>query len=283
MIIDFHTHIFPDRIAASAIAKLSQEAHLSPCSDGTAAGLRSVMDRAGTDLSVILPVATSPLQVEKVNQASVRLNEEYEGRGLISFGCIHPAYTGYKEELKRIAALGMKGIKIHPVFQGMDIDSMPFLRILDQAAQLGLIVVTHAGQDIGFPGVIHASPAMCAHVVREIGPFPFVLAHMGGWLDWAEVPLYLAETGVFLDTSFCFGKVTPLQDGHWEEDGIPMLDTDIFLELIHTFGADHVLFGTDSPWTDQKTCLEMLRSLPLSEHEKKQILGQNAQNLLRLS
>ena len=282
MIIDFHTHIFPDRIAASAIAKLGQEAHLSPCSDGTAAGLRSSMDRAGTDLSVILPVATSPKQVEKVNNASAQLNELYEGKGLFSLGCIHPALEGYREELKRIASLGMKGIKIHPVYQGMDIDSLPFLRVLDQAAQLGLLVITHAGQDIGFPGVFHCTPAMCAHVVEEIGRFPFILAHMGGWLDWREVPDCLAGTGVFLDTSFCFGKITPLPDGYWKEEGVPMLDQDNFLELIDIFGADHIIFGTDSPWTDQKTCIEMLQQLPLSKQQKKQILGQNARDLLKI-
>ena len=47
MLIDFHTHAFPEKIAAKAIAKLGRDSGLFPHTDGTAASLRALMHRAG--------------------------------------------------------------------------------------------------------------------------------------------------------------------------------------------------------------------------------------------
>ena len=172
MIIDIHTHTFPEKIAAKAIGKLSLAAHCKTHTDASIPGLIRSMERSGVDRSVLAPVATSPQQVEKINDAAAANCEAFENQGILSFGCIHPEYENYRDELARIQALGLKGIKIHPVYQGMDIDDVRFLRILDRAAELGLVVLTHGGQDIGFPGVVHVSPAMCRHVMDQIGAVP---------------------------------------------------------------------------------------------------------------
>ena len=120
MIIDFHTHTFPDRIADSAIHQLSLKAGIFPHSDGTNAGLLRSMEKAGVDLSVIQPVATSAAQVVKVNDASLHLNEQYEGR-LLSFACMHPDFPNPAEELRRVRELGFKGIKLHLLFSRITI------------------------------------------------------------------------------------------------------------------------------------------------------------------
>ena len=70
MIFDIHTHTFPDKIAHSTIEKLQSMSHTIAFSDGTEAGLRASMDRAGIDGSLVLPVATSARQVVHVNDAS---------------------------------------------------------------------------------------------------------------------------------------------------------------------------------------------------------------------
>ena len=76
MIIDFHTHTFPDAIARTAVDKLQAASHTRPFSDGTAEGLRASMLRAGIAWSLVLPVATSPRQVPHINDAAIRLNGE---------------------------------------------------------------------------------------------------------------------------------------------------------------------------------------------------------------
>lgn len=281
-VIDFHTHTFPDHIAASAIGKLQAASHTRPFSDGTVSGLIKSMTEAGISASVVLPVATSPRQVEHINDASVRLNERSGETGVFSFGCMHPDYQGAARELGRIAGAGLRGIKLHPVYQGVDFDDPRFLRILEAAGALGLTVLIHAGLDVGFPGVEHASPRMIARALKSVGPVRLVLAHMGGWRCWDQAEQLLAGADVYIDTSFSLGAMTPSGDGHYRTaEELALLSEERFVRLIRAFGAERVLFGTDSPWGDQANELRRFLSLPLTDEEKRMILSENAERLLR--
>ena len=282
MIVDIHTHTFPDKIAGRTIEKLQGVSHSAAFSDGTAAGLRASMARAGVDRSVVLPVATHPGQVERVNDASARINETTEETGILSLGCIHPDFANWREELERVAALGLRGVKLHPVYQGVDLDDVRYLRILERCGELGLVVITHAGWDIGFPGQVNCSPQMVLRAVKQVGPVKLVLAHMGGWRCWDEVEELLWDTGVCLDTAFSLGSITPLNDGYYTPEDLPLLDEEGFMALVRKFGPRRVLFGTDSPWDDQAQAIARIRALPLTPEEREAILGGNAVKLLGL-
>ncbi len=277
-----HTHIFPDKISAAVIDKLSRQAGINAFTDGSLRGLRSSMDTAQIDLSVILPVATTASQVEKINSSAAELTEQFAADGIISFGCIHPDYSDYREELSRLKNRGLKGIKIHPVYQDTNLDDVKFLRILDRAAELGLIVVTHAGLDVGFPGVVRCSPQMARRVTAEVGDFKFVLAHMGGWKNWDEVLELLGDTNVLIDTSFSTGKIVPRPDSTWDAADLNLLTPAQFMMFVEVFGARRILFGTDSPWSAPKTSIEFIRNLPLDDDAKAKILGGNAKRLLEI-
>ena len=230
MIIDFHTHTFPDRIAAATIQKLSQAAHIKAYSDGTTAGLTASMKRAGIDLSIVLPVATSPRQVISINDSSARINETTGETGLLSFGCIHPDFEDWHTELARVRSLGLKGIKIHPVYQRADLDDIRYLRILERAGELGLVVVTHNGLDIGFPGETQSSPEKLAKALTEVGPVTVIAAHMGGWKQWDEAAEQLAAFhNLYVDTAFSTGRISPLEEGVYSEAFLSMLDEEAFL------------------------------------------------------
>lgn len=282
MIVDIHTHTFPDKIAFSTVEKLKLMSHTQPFSDGTNAGLAQSMSDAGVDCSLVLPVATNARQVPHVNETSARLNASGPETGIYSFGCMHPDFPDWKEELSRIAALGLKGIKLHPVYQGVNFDDPRYLRILERAAEVGLVVLTHAGRDIGFPDRVNCSPDMVLRAVRQVGPTPLILAHMGGWRNWDEVEELLADTAVYLDTSFSLGKMTPLGDGYYGPGDLDLLSEEQFLRMVRKFGANRILFGTDSPWGDQMAGLEQFRALPLTKEEQTAILGGNAKKLLKL-
>ena len=282
MIIDMHTHIFPEKISASVIDKLSRKAKIAAFTNGTLNDLQNSMDAAQIDLSVILPVATNTSQVEKINSSAAALNEEHFSDGIISFGCIHPDYTNYREELRRVKNYGLKGIKIHPVYQDTNLDDIKFLHILYRAAELDLIVIAHAGLDIGFPGIVRCSPQMAKKVVEEVGDFKFVLAHMGGWRNWDDVLKLLADTKVFIDTAFSTGEIIPRSDFHWEEEDLKMLNAAQFMNFVKIFGSERILFGTDSPWTSQKDSIAFIDNLSLTNTDKNKILGLNAKNLLKI-
>lgn len=279
MIVDFHTHTFPERIAAAALGKLQQASHSLAFSDGTAEGLQASMQRAGIDWSVVLPVATNPAKVSSMNDLSVQLTGK---DGLIYFGCIHPEMDGAEQELERIAALGLKGVKLHPVYQGVDIDDVRFVRILAKAGELGLTVVMHAGDDIGFPGVVRCSPEMTRRALMQAGPVKLICAHMGGWRNWERVADCLADTSAMIDTAFSLGEITPLEQDYYTPEQLRMLDGEGFCQLVRAFGSRRVIFGTDCPWADQQESLAQLRQLPLTEREMQEILGGNAAGLLGL-
>ena len=224
--IDIHTHIFPDKIAASTIETLKGKSHTTPFTDGTLRGLIESMKKFHVDKSVILPVATRPEQVTKINDNAAQINEKFFDAGIISFASIHPSFTNFRAELSRVKNLGFKGIKVHPVYQDANLDDKNFLRIFYRAAELDLIVITHAGLDIGFPNVVRCSPKMARRVVKEIGNFKFILAHMGGWKNWDEVLNELADVEIFLDTAFSTGYIPAQNDGYHKPEDLPLLDAE---------------------------------------------------------
>ena len=284
MIVDLHTHCFPERIAAQTVDKLQAMSHTHPFTDGSAASLRRSMEEAGVDRSVVLPVATNERQVPRVNDASIALNEQSAQTGVVSFGCMHPDFDSWKAELSRLDREGVRGIKLHPVYQGVFLDDARYLRILDRCAELGLAVLTHAGRDVGFPDAQDfVSPERIASAVRQTDGVTLICAHMGGWRQWDEVERLLPETGVYLDTSFALGALTPNGDGYYRTDeSLALLSPERFVRLVRAFGAARVLFGTDSPWGGQRESLAQFRALPLTEQEQSAILGENAQRLLNL-
>ena len=135
MTIDFHTHIFPEKIAAKTIAKLETKADVKAYANGREESLLQSMKHAGIDVSVVLPVVTAPEQFETVNRFAVSLNEKYSGKDvrLLSFGGIHPDTADYKEKLRRIRQMGLQGIKLHPDYQDTYFDDIKYMRILEEA------------------------------------------------------------------------------------------------------------------------------------------------------
>ena len=185
----------------------------------------------------------------------------------------------YKEILRDISDKGLKGIKLHPDYQGTFFNDIRYKRIISYASELGLIVVTHAGQDIGLPDIVHCTPAMAEEVLDDVKPDKLVLAHMGGWQMWQDVLDRLCGRNVYLDTAFSYGQIQYKEgvDHRWK-----LMDSDMFRAIINRHGADKILFGTDSPWSDQSESIADIDGLRLAEDEKRKIMGENAAGLLNL-
>lgn len=180
MIVDFHTHTYPDKIVSKTLELLVSRSKTKPASDGTLAGLQHSMAQSGVDISVVLPVVTAPHQVERINTVAKTVTAQFTGSGVWSFGGIHPGNDNYKEILNGIKSAGLKGIKLHPDYQDAMFNDIRYKRIIGYATELGLVVVVHAGVDIGLPSVTHCTPDMVCEVLDEVQPERLVLAHMGG-------------------------------------------------------------------------------------------------------
>ena len=267
MIIDFHTHIFPDKIAQKTIDFLSSKGGIPAFSDGTKQGLLSRMEEAGVDVSVTLPVLTSPSQFDSVNRFATDINQEFvnEKRRLISFAGIHPECEDIDGKMAFIAKSGFLGVKIHPDYQETYINDEGYVRILECAAEYGLIVITHAGVDVAYSDV-HCPPHLALELIRRVPYAKLVLAHMGG-VDMFDKALdLLCGENVYLDTAYV----------------LRFVGEEKFKKMLERHGEDKILFASDSPWSDIRGDVDILRSFDISNTAKEKIFCENARALLKI-
>ena len=264
MVIDFHTHVFPDKIAGRTIEVLEGNSNFKAAIPGTLDALLSSMERNAIDHSVVLPIATKPSQRASILRFAVEIDKL---PNITSFGSVHPDSDDVKGDIRRIKEAGLKGIKLHPDYQGFFIDDVKAVRTITLAAEEDLTVIVHAGEDIAFPDVHHCTPQRIRRILPDIKGCRFVCAHLGGWRYWDDVERYLMDTDVYIDTCFTFG---------WCE-------TEQIVRILKNFNPDRILFGTDSPWDDQGKAVEQLKSTGLPENLLRKILHQNAQVLLGMS
>jgi predicted TIM-barrel fold metal-dependent hydrolase len=261
-IIDVHTHIWPDTLAAAAVSAVGSQGHIGAHYDGTVAGLKAAMDRAGVDISVVLPVATKPGQVRTINDWAASLRDDPR---IVPFGAMHPDFEDPGAEIARMRGLGITGFKMHPEYQAFEPLDPKLEPVYAAAIENGMTLLFHAGGDVAFD-TVRGTPAVFATLLDTWPELHAVLAHMGGFRQWHEVTGRLAGRDVYFDTAYTLGH----------------LPDDEFVALAREHGCSRVLFGSDGPWTDVAQQIEHLRRLPFTADEFAAILGGNAERLLGL-
>ena len=260
MIIDFHTHAFPERIAERAIEKLSYTSGgLIPQTDGTVESLKYLMKKDGIDKSVVLAIATNEKQQTAVND----FIKAQETDDIIPFGSVYPHAENALEELERIHSMGLKGIKLHPEYQQFFVDDEKMKSIYKKISELGLIVLFHAGEDFGYPAPYHATPERLRKAAKWIDT-PMICAHWGGAGMGEDVLKYLCDIPVYFDTAFCYGS----------------MPKDRAQRILDKKGADYIIFGSDCPLHAPSWDIKMIETLELTEGEKEKIYYKNAVKLL---
>ena len=264
-IIDMHTHIFPEKIAAKTLAHLSSIIQLEPYTNGMKEGLIQSSEDAGITLSVVQPVVTKVEQFDSINRFAMTLQEG----PLLSFGGIHPADETYKERLRYLKDSGLKGIKIHPDYQDIYFDDIRVKRLVSYANEIGLIVLTHAGIDPLCPDDIHCKPKMIHKFLKEVQPEKLILAHMGvgSGEDMKYLEEYIIGQDVYLDTAYVLRKIP--------EERLK--------KAFKMHDSNKILFATDSPWSSQKEDADYLRNLKIDPELKEKIAWKNAADLLAIN
>lgn len=263
MLIDFHTHAFPEKIAASAIQKLAFEAGgLDPQTNGTVASLKEEMQKDGVDISVVHSIATNPKQQPKVNNFAIEINRDDK---IVAFGSVHPDAPDALEELERIREAGLKGVKFHPEYQQFYADDERMKPIYRKISELGLITLFHAGQDYGFPPPYHCTPEHMLGALKWLDT-PVVAAHWGGYACWPEVLETLCGENLYFDLSF----------------GYCSMPRAIAQKIVDRHTPDKLLFGSDMPWHRPSWEKRLIETLDLSDAEKEKIYWENAWNLTKL-
>jgi len=265
--IDFHTHIFPDKIAEKTISFLSEKGGIPAYANGTLQALQERLVKAQIKTAIALPVLTRPESYDSILRFVLQVNEGYKKgeHNVYSFGGMHPDCENVEEKCAQFRSLGIKGLKLHPEYQQTYIDDEKCIRILNAAAKENLIVVTHSGKDVGYPDSVHCTPKRVLNALGKVnGRVKLVLAHMGACDMFEDVYELLAGTDVYLDTSYV----------------LQYMPKETFVKILDKHGTDKILFASDSPWQDIASLQARLYSFGLDEETMKKIFYKNAEELL---
>ncbi|NLB78970.1 MAG: amidohydrolase [Clostridiaceae bacterium] len=256
-IIDFHAHAFPEEIAQKAVNHIGNHYTIKMQGKGILPDLIQSADNAGIDYIVIHSTATRACQVKHINDWVASHTSEK----MIGFGTLHPDMPDVEEEFERIVSLGLKGIKLHPDFQGFNADDLSMDRIYS-VIDNRLPLLIHCGDE----KLDSSSPKRIANVLDKFPRLTIIAAHLGGHKNWQESMEYLVCRDIYMDTS----------------SAIRFMDSAFATKLIKKHGINRIVFGTDYPITYHENELEFFYKLDLSESEREDILYNNAARILGL-
>lgn len=266
MLIDFHTHAFPERIAERAIMSLAEKGSIKPYTMGRVEELVEKMDEDGVDISVVLSIATKPEQETNVNNFAISL---LDNPRIIPFGSVYPASETSLAEIERLHAAGIKGIKFHPEYQWFDVMDERVFPTYEKCGELGMIVTFHAGGDVGFKAPFHSDPKRLNALCDMFPKTTFVFAHMGGYDMWDEgANTYKYHDNMYLDTSII--------------NTVAIINNNTAKQIIDNVGVNHILFGSDMPWARASHSKAKLEMLGLCDVDLQKIYSGNAKRIFNI-
>lgn len=265
-VFDIHTHTYPEAISEKAVVNLGKFYDFVCQGNGTYAHLESQAEENNVRGYLLFSVATNAHQVEKVNTSIASLAEFSRSHGFLTVGFagMHQDFEDMEGEINRILSLGMKGVKIHPDIQGVDIDDPRLLRLYEIIA--GRIpLYLHMGDNR--PQYRFSEARKLIRVMDMFPRLEVVAAHLGGYQAWDEAVEFLAgRENIWYDTSSALWAMTPERADY----------------LIGRLGAENVMFGTDYPVKNTGEELERFFRLKLTGQEREDILWNNAIRFLHL-
>ena len=281
MIIDVHTHIFPEEIRKNREAYFSDEPafkklYQSPKSKLIGAReMQAAMDENRVNRAVIFgfPWKNSKLY-KRHNDYIHEVVDRYPDR-FIGLGCFDPLSEGAQEEAQRcLEKIGLSGIGELAFYQsGIEDSALTKLGpIMEICRDQNRPVMIHTNEPIGhsYPG---KTPNTLAQIYQLIQTFPrnrIVLAHWGG--------------GLFFFSLLKKEIKQRLKHVYFDTAASPYLyDTDVYRLAIQLVGVEKMLFGSDFPLLPPSRYFDEMQAAGLSDDEMQQICGGNAVRLFNIT
>lgn len=260
--IDAHCHIYPEKIVEKAVAGTDNFYGVESHCKGTVSDLLKVGADAGIDHFLVQSVATTPKQVKSINEFIAREVAE-KPQKLTGLGTLHPDSVDMAGDVAHIIELGLKGVKLHPDIQAFAIDDKRCLKIYELCEKYNLPILMHTGDN----RYDYSNPNRLLPVLKAYEGMTVIGAHLGGYSIWQEAcEAYCGIKNFYVDCS----------------SSMPWLNKKETLEIIRSYGADRVLFGTDYPMWNPKAEIESILSIGLDENEILSILNINAKKVFNL-
>jgi predicted TIM-barrel fold metal-dependent hydrolase len=225
------------------------------------------MDESAVD--VVTPFAIGAgnrTDYADTNRLMAQAMREYPGR-MIGYMRLNPNY-GVEHNRQLIdegAALGLRGIKIHPLIEHCEADDRALVYpLMEQAEHHRLTVIFHCGMGDA------ASPDRIANVARDFPRINVIAGHSGLIEGIRRVVEHAKE----------------LPNLHMDSSGVGWIP--YFCESIVWAGPDRVLYGTDTPFNHMKMEVDKIVTyanahLQLPVEHLRMVMGGNLKRLLGVS
>lgn len=213
-------------------------------------------------------------------------NELKNETRLVGFGTIDFTKDNLEDQVKETAELGLLGIKIHPAYQEVKVDSEELFRVYKQAEEENLFLSFHTG--LHWHRISDYQMLLFDEVAYNFPKLRFSMEHMGGYTFFKETLLIMNNysrddvhhtfagwTSIAMETD----EMGNTRQGAWS------ITDDELCTLIHQTGYERSIFGLDTPYKkadDIKKAIERIKNLPISETAKRGILGENLKRELGL-
>lgn len=258
-VVDIHAHIYPEKIAAKAAQSIGAFYNIAMAQeDGTVARLLAELAATPVTHCVVHSVATRPAHVPAINDFIA--SSCADNPGFIGFMTMHQDFEDPAAEIERACALGLRGIKLHPDTQAVNLDDPRLMAVYEIAQARRLPVILHTGDyryDFSHP----------RRLKRVLGAFPELVvnaAHFGGWSVFDYALELLEHERCYVDCSSAQEFLGPRRT----------------VELCRAYGTDRVLFGSDFPMWSPSRELERFCALPFTPAELEAMTWHNAERFL---
>jgi predicted TIM-barrel fold metal-dependent hydrolase len=279
MIIDGHTHIFPDEVRKDRQAYCKRDQGFSfiyKDSKARMAGVEDLiasMDEYGIERSIICGFPWSEPDLCFLHNRYLMESASRFPHRLIVFIMLLFSDPGWSEkELEDCLKEGARGVGEIAFYRRemthQDIESVK--PIFTHMGKKGIPLLLHVNETLGhsYPGKGVTPLERFYDLIISFPNLPIVLAHWGGGLPFYELMPEVAKAmaNVYYDTA-----------------ASPYLYSEkIYGVVTEIVGIKKILFGSDFPLLSPRKYFQELEDSGLSKEDQRKILGVNLSNLLAL-
>jgi len=277
MIVDAHTHIFPQAIREHRERFFPAEPDfrlLYQSSDARIAGAKDIvdaMDEQGIDKSVVFGFPWKDPDVFQMHNDYISDAVSRFPERLLGFGCFDPLHPDAPDEAQRCIGAGLVGVGELAFYQsGIGTPVLDRLEpVMSVLLERDLPILIHVNEPVGhiYPG---KAPITLAGVEALVKRFPhntIILAHWGG--------------GIFFYHLLRKEMKTHLKHVYYDTAASPYLyDPDVYRIALDILGSERVLFGSDYPLLMPERYFSEMKTVGIPDDDYRDIIGLNAHRLL---
>ena len=256
-VVDAHVHVYPEKIALRAAKSVGDFYQYPMFKEGSIPAMLAAVEGSPITHHIIYSVATKPSNVESINDFIAAECKKHPN--FVGFMAMHPDYPNPEAEIERAIGLGLRGMKLHPDTQKVNMDDDRLMRIYE-LIEGRMPLVMHCGDY----RTDFSHPRRMKRILHEFPNLVVDAAHFGGWSVFDLAVEYLENENCFLDMS----------------SSQKFLGRRRTRELCEIYGADRILFGSDFPMWNPSEEFEMFESLDFPKADFEKMTWHNAERFI---